>query len=104
MDIRHFSLDDSITSLPFENSQFDRCICTDVLEHIQDDNAAVAELARCLRPEARLLLSVPHPPAPNGASVFEWRGCFLFGVGNINRLGKASGITCHLESLSCLDF
>lgn len=64
IDIRQCALDASITSLPFENSRFDSCICTEVLEHIQDDNAAVAELARCLRPGARLLLSVPHPPAP----------------------------------------
>jgi SAM-dependent methyltransferase len=63
-DPRHRSLDASITSLPFEAGYFDSCLCTEVLEHIPDDNTAVSELARCLRPGGRLLLSVPHPPAP----------------------------------------
>jgi SAM-dependent methyltransferase len=64
MDTRHRSLDASLTALPFPDGLFDSCLCTEVLEHIPDDNRAVAELARCLRPGGRLLLSVPHPPAP----------------------------------------
>lgn len=63
-DPRHRAVDASLTSLPFDDGQFDGCLCTEVLEHISDDNAAVAELARCLKPGARLLVSVPHPPAP----------------------------------------
>lgn len=61
---RHQAVDASLTSLPFDSGSFDSAVCTEVLEHIPDDAAAVAELARCLRPGGRLLVSVPHPPAP----------------------------------------
>jgi SAM-dependent methyltransferase len=64
IDPRHTALDASLTDLPFADGSFDSCLCTEVLEHIPDDELAVRELARCLRPEARLLVSVPHPPAP----------------------------------------
>ncbi len=63
-DSRHRSLDASLTELPFQDASFDCCLCTEVLEHIPDDNAAVAELARCIRSGGRLLVTVPHPPAP----------------------------------------
>jgi SAM-dependent methyltransferase len=63
-DRRHRSQDASLTALPFEDASFDCCLCTEVLEHIPDDNQAVAELARCLRPGGRILITVPHPPAP----------------------------------------
>lgn len=63
-DPRHSSRDASLTDLPFEDATFDSCLCTEVLEHIADDEAAVRELARCLRAGGRLLVSVPHPPAP----------------------------------------
>ena len=36
--------------LPFPDATFDRVICSEVLEHIPDDVAAMAELARVLRP------------------------------------------------------
>jgi SAM-dependent methyltransferase len=63
-DPRHSALDASLTALPFPDASFDACLCTEVIEHIPEDDTAVGELARCLRSGARLLLSVPHPPAP----------------------------------------
>ncbi len=38
---------------------FDLIICIDILEHIQDDRAALANLVQCLRPGGTLLLHVP---------------------------------------------
>jgi ubiquinone/menaquinone biosynthesis C-methylase UbiE len=49
----------SITSLPFENSLFDKVICSEVLEHIPDDFQAVSELTRVLKPGGVLAVSVP---------------------------------------------
>jgi ubiquinone/menaquinone biosynthesis C-methylase UbiE len=49
----------SITNLPFENAQFDRVICSEVLEHIPDDHKAVSELLRVLKPGGILAVSVP---------------------------------------------
>lgn len=54
----------SLTNMPLPDSHFDSCLCTEVIEHIEDDAQAVAELARVLKPNGLLLLSVPTPPAP----------------------------------------
>lgn len=63
-DPRHRDEQASLIALPFDTGSFDGCLCSEVLEHIPDDGKAVAELARCLKPGAALLLSVPTPPAP----------------------------------------
>jgi SAM-dependent methyltransferase len=61
---RHHACPGSLTDLPFSDAEFDFCLCTEVLEHIEDDNRAVSELARCLKPGGLLLASTPTPPAP----------------------------------------
>ncbi|SHK17676.1 Ubiquinone/menaquinone biosynthesis C-methylase UbiE [Desulfatibacillum alkenivorans DSM 16219] len=45
--------------LPFADNSFDYVICSEVLEHIPDDQSAVAEMARVLKPEGTLVVSVP---------------------------------------------
>ena len=45
--------------LPFADGAFDRIITAEVLEHIGDDGAALAELARVLRPGGVLAVTVP---------------------------------------------
>lgn len=47
------------TALPFPDGAFDRVIAAEVLEHIVDDRAAVAELARVLRPGGTIAVTVP---------------------------------------------
>src|SRR5579885_1250996 len=47
------------TRLPFADGSFDRIIASEVLEHIPDDGAAMAELARVLRPGGTLAVTVP---------------------------------------------
>lgn len=54
----------SLTQLPFSNQNFDCCLASEVLEHIEDDRKAVSEIARVLKPGGMLLISVPTPPAP----------------------------------------
>ena len=54
----------SILSLPVETESADLVTCTQVLEHIDDELRAFGELARILKPDGHLLLTVPHPPAP----------------------------------------
>ena len=46
--------------LPFADGAFDRVIAAEVLEHVPDDRAAVAELARVLRPGGTLAVTVPR--------------------------------------------
>ncbi len=47
------------TRLPFPDGVFDRVIAAEVLEHIPDDEAAMRELARVLRPGGTMAVTVP---------------------------------------------
>jgi SAM-dependent methyltransferase len=47
-------------ALPFPNETFDRVICSEVLEHIPDDVAAMSELARVLRLGGTMAITVPR--------------------------------------------
>ncbi|MCF6239888.1 MAG: class I SAM-dependent methyltransferase [Bacteroidales bacterium] len=49
-----------ITTLPFKDNSFDVVICSEVLEHIPDDNQALSELARIVKPGKTLAISVPR--------------------------------------------
>jgi SAM-dependent methyltransferase len=46
--------------LPFPDATFDHVIAAEVLEHIPDDRAAVAELARVMRPGGTMAVTVPR--------------------------------------------
>jgi ubiquinone/menaquinone biosynthesis C-methylase UbiE len=45
----------SIECMPFADGEFDLCVCFNGLHCVPDPRAAVAEMARCLRPGGRLL-------------------------------------------------
>jgi SAM-dependent methyltransferase len=49
----------SVTALPFADASFDLVCAMDIVEHVVNDRAAFAELARVAREGATLLLSVP---------------------------------------------
>jgi glycosyltransferase involved in cell wall biosynthesis/predicted SAM-dependent methyltransferase len=49
----------SIVGLPFEDESFDTVVCSQVIEHIPDTQAAVAELLRVVRRGGRLILGTP---------------------------------------------
>ncbi|MGC1548779.1 MAG: class I SAM-dependent methyltransferase [Rhodanobacter sp.] len=58
------ALNGLIGALPFAPASFDLVCAFDILEHVADDEAALAELARVATPNSTLLLSVPlHPEA-----------------------------------------
>ena len=51
-----------VTSIPFPDGAFDLVCALDVVEHVDDEDGALAELSRVAAPGAALLLSVPlHP-------------------------------------------
>ena len=50
---------EDLTRLSFADNTFDFILSFDVLEHIPDYTAALAECLRCLKPGGRLLFSVP---------------------------------------------
>lgn len=47
------------TQLPYPDDTFDRIIASEVMEHIPDDNAALAELERVLKPGGTLAITIP---------------------------------------------
>jgi 2-polyprenyl-3-methyl-5-hydroxy-6-metoxy-1,4-benzoquinol methylase len=55
------------TALAAHADALDLIVCQNVLEHIDDDAAAVAEMAAALRPGGRLALLVPADPRLYGA-------------------------------------
>jgi SAM-dependent methyltransferase len=62
----------SLTSIPLADSAVDLILCTEVLEHIEEHESALDELARVLPLGGWLLITVPTPPAvPDSAHVRE---------------------------------
>lgn len=46
--------------LPFADAEFDLVVVADMIEHVEHEAAFVAELARILKPGARLVVNTPH--------------------------------------------
>ena len=46
--------------LPFPDATFDRVVVVDMLEHVADEEAFTAELARVTKPGGRLVVNTPH--------------------------------------------
>ena len=66
------------TSLSFRDDEFDMVAAIEVLEHVPDPEATVAEMARVAR--SRLLVSVPREPLWRGLNMA--RGAYLRDLGN----------------------
>ena len=89
-----------ITSINFESNHFDFLICNHVMEHVQDDNKAMSECFRVLKPGGIGLFSVPLSgkkktwEPPKGMSVSEieaivgWDHKRLYGYDFAEKLEK----------------
>lgn len=69
-----------ICKLPYDDESFDLALATDVLEHVDDDEAALRELFRVLKPGGTALITVPAFPSLWGISdiIGEHRRRYLF--------------------------
>ena len=56
---QHVGVQGDITVAPFRDRSFDIVLCNHVLEHIDDDRAAIDELHRLVRPGGLAVVSVP---------------------------------------------
>lgn len=65
--------------LPFASGSFDLVLSHEVLEHVQDDRLAAAEMVRVLRPGGRLVVFVPNRGYPFETHGIYWRGRYRFG-------------------------
>ena len=65
--------------LPFAAGCFDLVLSHEVIEHVQDDRACVADMVRLLRPGGRLVLFCPNRLYPFETHGHVWRGRYHFG-------------------------
>ncbi len=48
-----------LTAIPVEDARFDRVVCNQVLEHVPDPKAVLAELARVTKDQGRIICTCP---------------------------------------------
>jgi ubiquinone/menaquinone biosynthesis C-methylase UbiE len=62
-----------LRALPFANDSFDLVVCALALDHVAQFDAAIAELARVVRPEGAVVISDLHPVVKvlGGAAFFR---------------------------------
>jgi SAM-dependent methyltransferase len=48
-----------VCAMPFDSDSFDLVLATDVIEHVDEDNLALREVARVLRPGGKAIITVP---------------------------------------------
>ena len=81
------------TELPFADGEFDLAAAIEVLEHVPDPEATVAEMARVA--ERHLLVSVPREPLWRALNMA--RGAYLGALGNtpghVNHWSKRSFVS-----------
>jgi SAM-dependent methyltransferase len=65
--------------LPYADRSFDLVLSHEVVEHVDDDRAVLAEIARVLRPGGRLVLFAPNRGYPFETHGVYWRGRYRFG-------------------------
>lgn len=65
--------------LPFPPKTFDVTVSHEVLEHVSDDRAAVAEIVRTLKPGGRAVVFVPNRGYPFETHGIYWKGRYRFG-------------------------
>lgn len=91
-----------LLELPFPDRSFDLVICMEVLEHLDQPSAGLAELCRVSR--RWLLLSVPNEPFFRGANFLRGKNVGAWGndPGHVNHWSSRAFVRfvssqCHVE-------
>ena len=86
------------TALPYEDDSVDAVVLTAVLGEIPDQDAALAEVARVLKPAGRLIVGeLAGDPHFTGPGALERRGATA-GLRLVERSGPAFGYFARLEA------
>ncbi len=59
-------------ALPYADESFDKVLCVEVLEHLQDEQRALAEIFRVLKRTGLLILTVPYVDYPFWYDPVNW--------------------------------
>ena len=65
--------------VPLPSSTFDLILSHEVIEHVQDDRAAIREMVRVLKPGGRITLFCPNRGYPFETHGIYWKGQYHFG-------------------------
>jgi SAM-dependent methyltransferase len=65
--------------VPLPSLAFDLILSHEVIEHVQDDRAAVREMVRLLKPGGRIALFCPNRGYPYETHGIYWKGNYHFG-------------------------
>lgn len=65
--------------LPYPSDYFDLVLSHEVIEHVQDDALAIAEIVRVLRRGGRAIIFCPNRLYPFETHGHYWRGKYFFG-------------------------
>jgi len=65
--------------LPYPSNYFDLALSHEVLEHVQNDTLALAEMVRVLKPGGRAVIFCPNRLYPFETHGHYWRGQYYFG-------------------------
>ena len=97
-----------VRCLPFGDSSFDAIYSMGTIEHFEESEAAVVELARVLKPGGRLILGVPNRHDPFLRPFMVWTlyqvGLYQYGYEKsysrrqLRSMLEAAGLTVGLES------
>lgn len=111
---------EDIMSMPFKDESFDKIICSEVLEHLDNDKSALIEMKRVLKKNGVLCITVPHWNFPffwdpvnyvlqrvlkthikNGFWSGVWANHVrLYRVGELKKVVRAAGF--KIEKVECL--
>lgn len=65
--------------VPLPSETFDLILSHEVIEHVQDDRAAIREMVRVLKPNGRIALFCPNRGYPFETHGIYWKGKYYFG-------------------------
>ena len=65
--------------VPLPSSTFDLILSHEVIEHVQDDRAAILEMIRVLKPGGRAVIFSPNRGYPFETHGIYWKGKYRFG-------------------------
>jgi SAM-dependent methyltransferase len=66
-------------AIPLPSSTFDLILSHEVIEHVQDDRAAICEMIRVLKPGGRAVVFCPNQGYPFETHGIFWKGKYYFG-------------------------
>ncbi len=91
------------TSLPFPDNYFDVIVTSHVFEHIEQDELAMAEVARTLKPGGKFIIFVPGS-MDGKAPAIEWETCRHYRNYNLQEMQRLAASTKGVLKLTNISY